>query len=111
MKIAAFQDSVSEFKLPKLPLQLETQRVVIGDDAMETVYALYLANLLFAIGSYSIARDRRCGGAERQRMEMRVRKAEKCYLQARHRLQEFWIPEPAQEVIDEHCSVQLIEDD
>jgi len=101
---------MSEFKLPKLPPALEEQRIVIGDDAMETVHALYVANLLFKIGSYSVARDPRCSGVERRKMELRVRKAEKSYVNARCRLQEFWIPPSAQEVIDEHCAVQLIED-
>ena len=103
-------NSVSESKLPKLPPELEEQRIVIGDDAMETVHALYVANLLFKIGSYSVAGDRCCSGAERRKMEWRVRKAEKSYVRARCRLQEFWIPPSVQEVIDEHCAVQLMED-
>jgi len=100
---------MKKFELPEMPPELEKQRVVIGDDAMQLVKALYFANIVFFVASDSLAKDKQYNKVQRKEMELQVRTAEKMYLQAKRKLKQFWIPPAVQEVIDEHCSVEPID--
>ena len=90
---------------PHIPPELEELRIIVGDEAMEMVSALFLATIVFLMASHSLAKTRPHDKAQKRKWESEVRHAEKCYLKARARLKEFYIPPSAQEVIDEFCSV------
>jgi hypothetical protein len=94
-------------KLPELPPKLEEQRVVIGDDAMRMVAALYYVNIAFYLASSTLAEDKRFDEAQRRKMEQKVRLTERFYLKAKRKLAQFYIPPSAQKVIDKYCSVAL----
>jgi hypothetical protein len=101
--------SVNKFELPEIPPDLEEQRVVIGDEAMQLVKALYYANIVFFVASDSLAKEKRKDAVYRGKMELRVRTAEKLHLRVKHQLEQFWIPPSAQAVIDKYCSPKPID--
>jgi len=90
---------------PHIPPELEELRPIIGEDAMQMVSALYYATIAFLMASHSLAKCKERDDAEKRKWESGVRRAEKGYLTAKARLEEFHIPPSAQEVIDEQCSV------